>query len=233
MSDELKDISDLIPDRYIISKDGIGTAVINEFYSYLSNIEKEIEPDKIEEYCRLLEMKDISFEIRKNILARLSIIGTVRAFRILEKYMTVSDIEIENWVKISLVECQRRLEEGLVEEDTGIISSGLGGVLNRLRYVYVLKTYFDISSISNDITEKIRKIAASLKSEIEEIKYASSNIQVKVLIPMDIAIGSLIENTIIKINDGKKFVYENYMVVNTHVPSDEEIVNFIDEQNNI
>jgi len=233
MSDELADISDLLPNRYIISKESIDQSIINEFYSYLSNIEHETEPDKINEYCRLLEENDSSIETRKSVLARVSIIGTVESFRIIERYMKVFDIEIENWAKIALVECQRRLEEGLVEEDTGIISSGLGGVLNRLRYVYIIKTNFDLSDTLNAIAENIRRTASTFDSEIEEIEYAPSNIKVKVLIPMNIAIGSLIEGTILEINKTEKLVYENYMVTNTHIPSDEEINTFINEQSDI
>ncbi|MCI5210482.1 MAG: hypothetical protein D3910_17215, partial [Candidatus Electrothrix sp. ATG2] len=51
---------------------------------------------------------------------------------------------------------------------------------------------------------------------------------VQVLVPMDVAVGEVIEESIASLNRGQEEVYQDYLVTNVSEPTEEEIREFLD-----
>ena len=64
--------------------------------------------------------------------------GTAEAYRLLQEYCTRPDPALAQWSRIAMYECRMRLESDLLDEPVGLISTGLGGDGERLRYIFVL-----------------------------------------------------------------------------------------------
>ena len=122
------------------------------------------------------------------------------------------------------------LESELTDLSTGFISTGLGGLINKLRYYYLIlpssEKGFDTTQ-NNIIKDEFNIIANELDSLIETIEYSEKFIEFKVLVPLDIAVGNLIETGINKCNELGNFVFEHYYVTNQDIPDREEIKEII------
>jgi hypothetical protein len=229
MSSEVNNILEQMPDRYVICNTEIDQKIMKKFYSELSRVNQEISSEAIEEKGDLLFQNDLSNKEKQKILLELVSTGTVSAFRKIQEYVTVFNKKNDPWMEMALYECQRRVEEDLVEESTGIISTGLGGNRGLLRYVFIIKSMEDLTVHEKMINEDWLSVATEFKSEIEKIKCTKKYFEGIVLLPMDIAIASLIETGILKTNKDRVILNQNYMVTNTKIPSAEEIESFINE----
>ena len=75
---------------------------------------------------------------KKKIIAILSQIGTVKTYRLLERYVEQAEGELKHWNRAGLRHCQMLLESSLSDKSVGGISTGLGGKGNMLRYIVVV-----------------------------------------------------------------------------------------------
>jgi len=228
MSDPADGLFDEIPDRFIIAHESIDSNLLKEFYSFLAKTGRikndyEIKNDIFE----LFDSK-LSLDMKKEILVELTGLGTIWAYRQLENYLQKSDKDIREWAKIALYECQRRVESDLVEEESGIISTGLGGEKNCIRYVFITKLKYDLTSYAEKIKNRWIEVEQKNKSIIEQMEIEGNYIKIMCLVPIDIAIGSFIDEGIERINETKEnLLYPDYMVLNTRIPTHEEILKFV------
>ena len=146
-----------------------------------------------------------------------------------EKYTQQPDPELEQWSKIALYECRMALEEDLLQENVGIISTGLGGQGNRFRYIVVLAL---LSPPSGENQQSMIRgiwddICSQHDSKIEELQFCSSYLSAKALISMDTPVATVVEGCIASINLDGDLVYPDYLVTNVEVPTEEEIQTFL------
>jgi len=228
MSDTIDDLFDEIPDRFIIARESIDSNLLKEFYSLLEKIGMTKNNDEIKKDSLELFNSKLSLDMKKEILVKLTGLGTIWAYRQIEKYLKKADEDIKEWAKIALYECQRRVESDLVEEESGIISTGLGGEKNCIRYVFITKSKYDLTSYADKIKNRWIEIGQKNKSIIEQIEIERNYIKILCLVPIDIAIGSLIDEGIERINEtNENLLYPDYMVLNTRIPTHEEILKFV------
>ena len=67
------------------------------------------------------------------------------------------------------------------------------------------------------------------KSEIEEINFEATYAMIGMLIPMDIAVGEIIEKGISECNKISEFLFHDYYVTNVGRPTHKEISNYLEE----
>lgn len=123
------------------------------------------------------------------------------------------------------------LENTLSDQSIGFISSGLGGVLDKLRYYFLIlpssgKQFNAIQKYS--IKEELNIVSNNLKCIMESVDLSDTYVGVTVLVPMDVAVGTLIEDGIKKCNEEEVFVFENYYVTNQNIPDKAEIIDIIE-----
>jgi len=230
MSEPFDDLLNEIPDRFIVAHENIDSELLTDFYACLSGIEKKVADIEIEEKALHLFDSDQSISTKKTILVELADIGTISAYRQIETYFRTADDSIREWAKIALYECQRKVESDLVEEKSGIISTGLGGKNNCIRYVFIVKSNYNLLVYGETIKKEWSEIIQKNRSVIEDIEVKKNYIQLLCLAPIDIAIGTIIEDGIKKINTvWKNILSMDYMVLNTRIPTREEIEQFINE----
>jgi len=116
------------------------------------------------------------------------------------------------------------LENQLSDEPIGFISSGLGGKGNKLRYYFVIKSAEKISEEREQfIKDELRLICWNADSEFETIENFGNYVLVKILVSVDYAIGSVIEDLIDRCN----FADKEYFCTNVEKPTNELIEQWI------
>src|SRR4030067_3383684 len=165
-------------DSFVLIDEPIDLSIHEEYFSFLETIDfdnvdyKEVltESDKLFD-------KHTSIELKKKILILLAHLGTAESCKVLEKYLKISQGNLRGWALLSLKECRAFLESVLLQEETGFISTGLGGKENKLRYYFIVssKDGLPFSETSrNTLKRGFETISHKYKSEIEEINFATT-----------------------------------------------------------
>jgi len=176
--------------------------------------------------------KRTSIEFKKRILILLAHLGSPESCRVIEKFLKISERNLRDWALLSLKECRTFVESVLLQEEEGFISTGLGGKDNKLRYYFIVSSK-DGKPFSETDRNTIRRgfetISHKYKSEIEEISFEATYAMIGILIPMDIAVGLVIEEGISECNKMSEFLFPDYYVTNVKKPTPDEISKYLEE----
>jgi hypothetical protein len=220
-----------VVDNFILIDEPIDLSMQGEYLSF----SKTIDFDNVD-YKEVLTESDKLFykhtpiESKKRILILLAHLGTAESSRILEKYLKISEGDLRNWALLSLKECRMFLESVLLKEEGGFISTGLGGKDNKLRYYFIVssKGGLPFSEIHrNTLKRGFETTGHKYESEIEEINFETTYVVIEILIPMDVAVGDVIEEGISECNKTGEFLFLHYYVTNVKKPTHEEISKYL------
>jgi len=220
-------------DSFTIINEAIDLSIQEEYLSFsetmdFDNVDYE---EVLTESDRLFD-KHTPIEVKKRILILLAHLGSPESCRRLEKYLKVSDRNLRGWALLSLNECRTLLESVLLQEEGGFISTGLGGKENKSRYYFILSSKDGLpfsETHRNPLKRGFEKISHKYNSEIEEINFEATYVMIGILIPMDVAVGKVIEEGISECNKMGEFLLPDYYVTNVKKPTPEEISKYLEE----
>lgn len=78
-----------------------------------------------------------------------------------------------------------------------------------------------------EIRKTLDSVCRKHCSLVEEARFRPSCLYVQVLVPLDVAIGEVIEDSIARLNQGDDRVRQEYLATNVAVPTEEEIQAFL------
>lgn len=230
----LEDFFNDIPEHFDILESGISESVQKAYIQSAKKCVLKDRPETILKASKNLFDPDSLSAAKKKILINLAHLGTVEAYRIIEKYVkSAGDEELKEWDLLSLRECRMFLESDLTEESKGFVSTGLGGEGNRLRYYFVIgsKDGLPFSQRQNKIIEQeFADVCRKHSSLIEEIEFQQNYSLPKALIPMDKAVGDVIEEGIKLCDGGENFLDVHYYVTNVKKPGKKDNGKYLRER---
>jgi hypothetical protein len=222
-----------VMDNFTLIDESIDLEAQKEYFSLSEAIHfDDVDYKEVLTESDKLFYKDTPIESKKKILILLAHLGTPESCRILEKYLKRSETELRDWALLSLKECRMFVESVLLKEEGGFISTGLGGKDNKLRYYFIVSSKHGLpfsESRKNTLKREFETASRKHKSEIEEINFEATYAMIRMLIPMDIAVGELIEEGISKCNNNGEFLFPDYYVTNVGKPTHEEISDYLEE----
>jgi len=234
MTNEQKDIPDFLnnlPDKFDILEEGVNIQTQKEYIDYSHSFDRgELTKEETLHLGSILFDGNQPLEAKKKVLCLLAHLGTITAFRQIEKNYKNPDKDLKQWTVLALQECKMFLESSLIEESTGFILSGLGGLQDKLRYYFLVLPPTDrafTTTQTNFIQKEINHVARDLNCVVESFNPSEAFVGLTVLVPMDIALGTFIETGIKNCNDSGNFVYEHYYVTNQNIPDKTEINDII------
>jgi len=222
-----------VMDNFSLIDEPIGLSAQKEYFSFSETIDfdnvdyKHILTESDRLFC-----KDTPIESKKKILILLAHLGTPESRRILEKYLRSSEAKLRDWALLSLKECRTFVESVLLKEEGGFISTGLGGKDNKLRYYFIVSSKDGLpfsESHRNTLNREFEIASRKHKSEIEEIDFEVTYAMIGVLVPMEIAVGEIIEEGLGECNNIGEFLSLDYYVTNVGKPTYEEISDYLEE----
>ena len=234
MTDKHEDIREFLhnlPDNYNILEEGISVQTQKEYIDHSHSFDRgELTETETLNTGNSLHEAHVPLEAKKKALSLLAHLGTITAFRQIEKYYKHPDKDLKQWTALSLQECKMCLENDLSDESIGFISSGLGGLKDKLRYYFIVLPTADrlfTATQKNIIKEELNLVAKDINCIVESVDLSDAFVGLTVLVPMDVAVGTLIETGIKKCNALGGFVFEHYYVTNQNIPDKLEINSII------
>ena len=228
--EDIRKFLNALPDSFDILDEGVDIQTQKEYLDYSHSFDRGelTEKETINLGNILLDTKT-EIEARKKALTLLAHLGTITAFRHIEKYYNHPDKELKQWTALALQECRMFLESTLTDQSTGFISSGLGGLNDKLRYFFlVLSSDRPFTTTQKEvIKEEFNLAAKGLNCVVEAVDQSDTFVGLTVLVPMDVAVGTFIVTGIKKCNELGDFVFEHYYVTNQEIPDTSEILDII------
>ncbi len=220
-------------DSFILIDKPIDLSIQGEYLSFSETIDFDnVDYEEVLTESDKLFDKHTPIELKKRILIFLAHLGTAESCRTIEKYLKISEGNLRDWTLLSLKECRTFLESVLLEEEGGFISTGLGGKDNKLRYYFILSSKDGLTfseTHRNTLKRGFEIISHKYKSEIEEINFESTYALIGILVPMDVAVGKVIEEAISDCNKMSEFLFPDYYVTNVKKPTYKEISKYLEE----
>jgi hypothetical protein len=228
-----RDNSKEVSDSFALMDEAIDLSIQEEYFSFSETIDfNNVNYEEVLTESNRLFYQHTPIESKKRVLILLAHLGTPESCRILEKYLKISEGNLRDWALLSLRECRTFLESVLLQEETGVISTGLGGKDNKLRYYFIVSSKDGLpfsESQRNTLKRGFETISHKYKSEIEEINFEATYAMIGILIPMDVAVGEVIEEGISECNKMSEFLFPDYYVTNVKKPTPEEISKYLKE----
>jgi hypothetical protein len=229
--ESLYDVLSQIPDRFIVAEEELDRAVHEEYERYVQRLMTIQSQEGGLEARRILFDTTAPLEAKREMLAKLALCKTVDAYRTIEQYVKSPDPALEQWGKVALYECRMRLESELLEEPCGIVSTGLGGVQHRLRYLVAIGLSCDPlhDGQTRSLESAWRTICGQHDSILENMRFQATHIVLTLLVSMETAVGTVIDVGIAAANGDAPILRRNYFVTNVAVPTEEEVQHILTE----
>lgn len=179
----------------------------------------------------------IEIDEKKRLLVLMAKIDDVHIFRKLQKYSQNPDKELSDWAFIALQESLSLIQSSLLGEEQILISTGLGGKGNKLRFFIITQT--ENSESISEIQKKIitKEIEFAFKNndcELEKIEFGSYFYTIVGLFPFNF---DIIEITLSQIFDEVKnfniFLSEKYIITNvktSDIPESELLIREMEQK---
>jgi len=220
-------------DNFILIDEPIDLSTQKEYLSFSETINlDDVDYEEVLTGSGKLFHEDTPIESKKKILILLAHLGTPEACRILEKYLKDPGANLKDWALLSLKECRMFIESVLLKEEGGFVSTGLGGKGNKLRYYFIVSSKHGLpfsETHRNTLIKGFETISYKYRSQIEEVNFEATYAMIGMLIPMDIAVGEIIEEGISECNKVNEFLFLDYYVTNVGRPTDKEILDCLEE----
>lgn len=139
--------------------------------------------------------------------------------------------ELTDFLEITPEQCTATEQESdeLFDDPVGLISTGLGGEGEWLRYIFVLALRGECPAQEQrqEIQVTLGRVCQQNHSKVEQVQFSPAYLSVQVLVPLDEAVGEVIEAGIARLNQHDDLVRQEYLVTNVAVPTEEEIQSFL------
>lgn len=224
------------PESFNIIEEQIDIELQMSYFKRSKRLKKKtMTIEEILEKVPQLYLEDVRVEEKRDIVIHLASFDEVEAFRAIEAYWKVAEGDVKPWVSMAYRESKMMIESSLLDEKQILISTGLGGKGQKLRYFMVF-----MNSQNNDFTETQQKVFKNelddvfqkQNSEIESIIFDNQLIKVFTLIPIHIAVKDIITSAVRECNQYGDFISENFLITNVKELENEEIFQIIQAQMN-
>ncbi|MBA7517656.1 hypothetical protein ES705_09710 [subsurface metagenome] len=228
-----KNICDLLSEYLDVGTEGINileeqidSVTQSEYFECSNKSNNQRSQEEIIRDKDLIFDKTIPIDHKKNILVQLASINSVEAYRAIEKYLYESNNNLYGWTYLALQESRLLLESKFLDENKVLITTGLGGKGNKLRYFIVFFTgdWSSISLVQQRIIKSELDFAFSRSgAEIEDIIFEDSFASILTIIPIHVPVQQLFDKVIKECNEFGSFLFNDYIITNVRVLSIEEI----------
>jgi hypothetical protein len=230
-NDAIERFLDSIPAKFKVLEEGIAFEIQKEYLDYSHSFDQGVLSDQgIEQLGSFLFKPDFPIEGKKKALTLLAHVGSISAFKKISEYYENPDQEIKQWTALALQECRMFLESELSDENIGFISTGLGGTKDKLRVYFLVLPLAEKRFTKNQfeiIEKELTQTGKTYHCDIESFDFQELYVGLTVLIPIDVAIATFIDNGIKSCNIFGNFVLEHYYAGNTEIPDKNEIERII------
>jgi hypothetical protein len=199
---------------------------------FIRVVEDRIPPEVFLEFHRYLEENHGAINSKnivdiRNKLVQLSQEGTIESYRKIEEMIKNHSLSSadKDFAIVALAFCRFSIENELLDIPTDMISGGLGGMSNKIRY-YVALTGKDGLSENNykDIESVFNEVLSECDSVLEQLERHDFYVSLLILGSIDYAVGNILDTALGRCG----FLEKDYYLTNVEIPNDERIRDWLD-----
>ena len=224
------------PDDFNILEEQIDMEIQIQYFEFVQETRGKTDPAEIFENSDELFMAKTSLERKKEILAVLSIIDDVKAYRAIEKFITLSEGFIKQWAVLALQESRILLQSSLLDKQQVFISTGLGGKGQKLRYFIVfvnnVKNFILSETQQKLLKDELDFELKKSKGEFETIDFYEGFSTALVMLPLKVDIRAIFKNVIEECNQYGNFLKPDLIITNVKIMSKNEIIDLLNKKDN-
>ena len=225
---------------HLVSKDSESVEILQEPIDIIANQEfvkyqKEHKEDLLNSTDNVLKLEDklyrneTSNSKKKEIIAALSLEGSTKAYRIVEKFLLKQDGELKKWGQIAKQQLKIKVERSLMYKKKVYVSSGLGGKNNLIRLFGV--AYLKYEKIENnqykEFQKQIEKRFQKLNGILEKIDIQEKYFTFKILVPINTNIDNLLQSMKENFEEYNNLIRDDILITNVKKLSKNEIENHL------
>jgi len=223
------------PDDFNILEEQIDIEIQMQYFEFIHKIREKDHVEALENSDELF-MAETSLERKKEILAVLSILDDVKAYRTIEKFITLSEGFIKQWAVLALQESRILLQSSLLDKQQVFISTGLGGKGQKLRYFVVFLNntkHFILNNTQQKLlTDELIFELKKNNGEFETINFTEGFSTAIVMLPLKVDIKTVFKNIIDECNQYGNFLKTDLIITNVKIMSKDEITDLLSKKDN-
>ncbi len=203
-----------------------------EYFNFSKELSKNLDKNLVLKEKDLLFEETTSYEKKKELLSSLAKIDNPEAFRAIETFKDINDEELKQWTTLAFQESKMVLETSLLGEAPIFISTGLGGIGNKLRYFVVMvnNEAHDFLEWQQSLVQKELDYAIKeVEGETESIEFDVDKVLVKALLPIDKSVKDVFTKVINECNELGNFLMKSFIVTNIKILDSVEIDKLVQE----
>lgn len=197
-----------------------------EYFECSKNQENHLTNDEIISRKDLIFDDSVSNEQKKLLLVQLASISNIEAYRTIEKYLKKPNTKLINWAYLAFLESRLLLESTFLNENKVLITTGLGGKGNKLRYFIVFFTNdgLPITHLQQKIIKSELDYAfCRNEAEIENLFFEDGFAYILTMVPINIPVQQFFNKILIECNEFGDFLFHDFIISNVKILSIEEI----------
>jgi hypothetical protein len=198
--------------------------------STLRVMKERIRPEVFQEFYELLDSDELvpeCYPASTSMLLNLAKSGTIESLRKLEKMNVEGKLsgKESEFAILAMNFCRFKVENELLDVEMDMISGGLGGSDNRLRYYTALtSTEGTVSDHIEDIERVFRKVLKRNDSILEKLTDHGFYLSVLILGSLNYAIGNILDEFFKEC----PYLSTEYYSTNVEIPTDDRIRDWLD-----
>ncbi len=203
-----------------------------EYFKYFDDLKERGVRFVPDSEIEMLFSPDVTVERKKECIALLSSIPSVKAYRALETYQAnPMEPELKNWSSIALLGSRISLDSDLSGKPQTYISSGLGGHDKKLRFfaLFISPTREDFTDHQKEMIEReFRFQLEAADVDIETFEIEDNYFSILLLFPFKIDVRAVLQSSIEECNQYGNFLDKKFLFTNVKVFTPDEIQKMID-----
>lgn len=171
----------------------------------------------------------LSIEETEYELVRQAFTGEIEDYRFLESYQLSAQNELRDFARFACLVSRIRVESELTGNPPSLISTGLGGKGNRLRYIMAIFPNFNgtfSETQARVIQNEWEETGKTFEIESEKIRFLFEYAFIQALVPITVDLNSVAKAFINESNRFGNFIYQGYFLTNVAIPTHREILRF-------
>jgi hypothetical protein len=217
--------------EFSILENNVDIDLQTEYFEFISK-NKQLKSENIDSDIEKLFDLSTSISDKKLFLVQLAALDNVKSFRAIEKYCQIAEPELRDWATLAMNESRMIMESSLTNDKRVFISTGMGGMGNKLRYfcIFISKNDLPLNEFQQNLVQKeLEFTLKKKKSELEEINFFESFISLTTLVPIIVPVQKILKNVIDDCNEFGNFLSEDFIISNVKKLNEEEIKDLIDK----
>ena len=198
-----------------------------EYFNFTAYVRNNLsKKDTVDELIEILNSEDSTCSELKYVMASLAVSGDVKAYRALENYNKNPRTDLIEWSSLALLQAKITLESEFSEEKQIIISTGLGGKGDKLRFYAFFKsaTLEPFSAYQKNLIEKEFSFHINKhQGTLEEVQIKNNYFTLLFLMKLQESIQTALQDALWECNQYGNFISIQFVITNVKIFNEAEI----------